>query len=74
MKKPLKGLAGKRRRTTQRQQAEARGKGFHPRGLARAIVHNQLKTAGGTGVNKPVYGMSNFAKHWRDEAAVIFGE
>ena len=69
MKKKLK-----RRMKTQKEQAEAMGKGFHPIGLARAIVHSQLKTAGGTGVNKPVYGKSDFAKHWRDEAAVIFGK
>lgn len=78
MKKTDSGLITGRdgqRLTTQKQQREAKGKGFHPRGLARAVVHSQLKTSGATGVNKPGMSVnSNFAKHWRDEAAAIFGK
>jgi hypothetical protein len=43
---------------------------FHPRGLARAIVHSQLAIAGASGVNKvkPGTTQSPFAAHWREEA------
>ena len=47
---------------------------FHPRGLARAIVHDRLAREGATGVNKVTPGTtkSSFAKNWRDYAEMIF--
>lgn len=46
---------------------------FHPRWLARAIVHDRLNRAGATGVNKVAPGaiQSQFAQHWRDNAEMI---
>lgn len=43
---------------------------FHPRSLARAIVHNQAALMGATGVNKvqPGTTQSPFARNWRGEA------
>ena len=49
---------------------------FHPRWLARSIVHDRLKRAGATGVNKVAPGatQSQFAQHWRDNAELIAAE
>ena len=49
---------------------------FHPRWLARAIIHNQLRMADASGVNKvtPGAGKSPFARKWRDEAVAMFGK
>ena len=49
---------------------------FHPRRLARGIIHSRFERNGATGVNQVVPGtnQSNFAKHWRDEAAMVFGK
>ena len=49
---------------------------FHPRWLARAIVHDRLYRAGASGVNKVVPGatQSRFAQHWRDEAELVAGK
>lgn len=49
---------------------------FHPRKLARAIVHDRLNMEGATGVNKVTPGttQSSFAKNWRDYAEMIFSE
>lgn len=43
---------------------------FHPRGLARAVIHNQAALQGATGINKvkPGTTQSPFARFWRDEA------
>lgn len=64
------------RKTTQKQQAAAVGRGVHPRSLARGIIHDRLYRAGASGVNKvhPGTTQSNFAKHWRDEAEAIFAK
>ena len=45
-------------------------KHFHPRGLARAIVHNKLTFSEMSGQNKvkPGTTQSPFALHWREEA------
>ena len=65
------GRAG-RRLETQKHQREARGK-FHPRGLARAVVHNMMKNDDMSGVNKVTPGttQSPFAKNWRNIAERI---
>lgn len=49
---------------------------FHPRRLARGIIHSRFERAGATGVNQVVPGtdQSNFARRWRDEAAMVFGK
>lgn len=49
---------------------------FHPRRLARGIIHSRLESAGATGVNKVAPGakQSKFAKYWRDEAEMVFGK
>ena len=49
---------------------------FHPRRLARGIIHSRLERAGATGVNKVVPGtkQSKFAQYWRDEAEMVFGK
>ena len=43
---------------------------YHPRWLARKIVHSQMEAAGATGVNSVAPGVtqSMFAQRWRDEA------
>lgn len=48
-------------------------KHYHPRWLARAVVHNRLEKMGASGVNQKAPGttQSMFAQHWRDEADVI---
>ena len=58
-----------RRKQTQRQQREAKGH-FHPRELARAVVHNRIARQDIFGANKvrPGQTQSNFAKNWRTEA------
>ena len=62
----------KRRAETRRQQREARGQ-FHPRGLARAVVHNMMAREELGGVNKVVPGgtQSPFSKNWRSIAERI---
>lgn len=59
----------KQRRETQRHQKETIGMMFHPRWLARSIVHSMWARAGATGMNKvkPGTTQSPFAVHWRDE-------
>lgn len=51
---------------------------YHPRGLARKIVHNTLEREGATGLNKrdPHRGItqSPFATRWRDMADYLFGK
>lgn len=49
---------------------------FHPRGLARKIVHNTLEREGATGLNKTVKGgtQSPFATRWRDTAEDLFAK
>lgn len=46
---------------------------FHPRWLARAVVHNQMAHNDIFGMNKvrPGATQSAFAQHWRDEAEMI---
>ena len=65
------GRAG-RRLETQKHQREARGK-FHPRGLARAVVHSMMARDDIGGVNKPKLegGQSPFSKNWRNIAERI---
>lgn len=61
---------GKKNRSTQNVPS------FHPRRLARGIIHSRLERAGATGVNKVAPGakQSKFAKYWRDEAEMVFGK
>lgn len=49
---------------------------FHPRRLARGIIHSRLARAKASGVNKVAPGttQSKFAQHWRDEAEMVFGK
>ena len=49
---------------------------LHPRGFARAVLHNQLAMKGATGVNKVVPGttQSKFSSYWRSEAEAYFGK
>lgn len=51
---------------------------YHPRGLARKIVHSTMEREGATGVNKtdPANGItkSMFATSWRDRADYLFGK
>ena len=56
----------RRRAETRRNQREAQGR-FHPRGLARAIVHSQMSHSDMSGVNKvhPGTTQSAFAQGWR---------
>ena len=58
-----------RRMETQKHQAEA-GQHFHPRRLARGIVHSRLQAAEVYGANKvkPGTTQSAFARNWRTEA------
>ena len=46
---------------------------FHPRGLARSIVHAAWASAGASGMNKvkPGTTQSPFARNWRSEADEI---
>lgn len=46
---------------------------FHPRHLARSVVHNRLERAEVTGANKVIPGatQSAFARNWRNEADLI---
>ena len=62
----------KRRVETRRQQREARGC-FHPRGLARAVVHRMMELDDMYGVNKvrPGTVQSAFSKNWRNIAERI---
>jgi len=48
---------------------------YHPRGLARAVAHNQLALEGATGVNKAPKdgGQSAFAQRWRGVADECVG-
>ena len=65
------GRAG-RRLETQKHQREARGQ-FHPRGLARSVVHNMMAHDDMFGVNKvkPGSDRSAFSKNWRNIAERI---
>lgn len=65
----------KRRAETRRQQREAR-EHFHPRSLARAVVHNMMVREELGGVNKknPGVDQSPFAKNWRNIAERIATE
>ena len=58
-----------RRKQTRKQQREAKGQ-FHPRSLARSIVHSRVAAKDIFGVNKvhPGQTQSTFAKLWREEA------
>ena len=49
---------------------------FHPRRLARGIIHSRLERAGASGVNRVVPGTqkSQFAQRWRNEAEMVFGK
>ena len=49
---------------------------FHPRGLARAVVHNMMARDDMSGVNKTTPGttQSAFAKNWRRIAERISAE
>ena len=49
---------------------------YHPRNLARAIVHNAWAMAGAAGMNqvKPGTTQSPFSAHWRGEADMIARE
>lgn len=62
----------KRRAETRKYQREERGQ-FHPRSLARAVVHNMMAHDDMSGVNKVVPGttQSPFAKNWRNIAERI---
>ena len=62
----------KRRMDTRKRQREARGQ-FHPRSLARSVVHNMMARDEMTGVNKVIPGtvQSPFAKNWRNVAERI---
>ena len=61
-----------RRMTTRKQQVEATTH-FHPRKLARGIVHSRLKSADVYGANQvqPGATQSAFARNWRHEADVF---
>ena len=62
----------KRRAETRRQQREARGQ-FHPRELARTVVHSMMnrEELGGVNRKKPGVEQSPFAKNWRNIAERI---
>lgn len=62
----------KRRAETRRQQREARGQ-FHPRSLARAVVHSMMARDDIGSVNKvrPGATQSAFSKNWRNFAERI---
>lgn len=62
----------KRRAETRKNQREARGQ-FHPRSLARAVVHNMMANDDMYGVNKvkPGATQSAFSKNWRNIAERI---
>lgn len=59
----------RKRIETRKQQVEAE-QHFHPRRLARGIVHKMAERAEATGVNKVAPGVtqSPFARNWRNEA------
>lgn len=71
MKQNAKYVTGRKghRYETQKQQREARGQ-FHPRGLARSVVHNIMTREDMGGVNKVKPGsfQSPFARNWRNVA------
>lgn len=58
-----------KRYETRKHQREAK-QHFHPRALARAIVHNRAAFSDMSGINKVIPGttQSAFAKNWRREA------
>ena len=62
----------RRRAMTRKQQREAQGQ-FHPRGLARAVVHHMMEREEFGGINKvrPGAEKSAFAKNWRNIAGRI---
>ena len=62
----------KRRAETRKHQREAVGQ-FHPRGLARAVVHSMMAHEDMSRVNKVPQGgtQSAFAKNWRNVAGRI---
>ena len=68
-------MRNKRRQETRKFQREAT-EHYHPRGLARKIVHSTLERDGATGLNKVVPGstQSPFATRWRDHADYLFGK
>ena len=49
---------------------------YHPRWLARKIVHSMMERDGATGLNKTVKGgtQSPFATRWRDAAEDLFAK
>lgn len=61
-----------RRAETRKQQREARGQ-FHPRGLARAVVHRMMEREEIGGINKihPGATRSPFSRNWRNVAERI---
>ena len=61
-----------RRMTTRKQQAEATTH-FHPRKLARGIVHSRIASADVYGANQKQPGatQSAFARNWRVEAEIF---
>ena len=61
-----------RRLETRKAQREARVK-FHPRGLARSVVHNLIAREGRGGMNKvkPGTAQSPFAANWRKIAGDV---
>ena len=65
-------MKNRNRAETQKHQREATSH-FHPRGLARAIVHNCMAKADMSGVNKvkPGTTQSPFAVSWRRDAERI---
>lgn len=70
-------MKNRKRFETQKCQREAET-AFHPRGLAREIVHNTLEREGATGLNKVDHArgitQSPFATRWRDTADYLFGK
>ena len=62
----------KNRIETRKHQREAKGK-FHPRGLARAVVHNMMARddIGNVNQGKAIGAQSPFAKNWRNIAERI---
>ena len=61
-----------RRMQTRKHQVEAK-QHFHPRSLARGIIHSRLKSADVYGANQvhPGTTQSAFARNWRNEAETI---
>ena len=68
------GLKFRNRMETRKHQREAK-QHFHPRGLARAVVHNRMAQEEMFGVNKvhPGTDQSAFAKNWRNFGEKLFG-